>query len=98
MKNGWPAANPWAVERFWKNVNPSPLLEEVPVSVKRIVSTAATVAAIGALSMPATGLAHKGGVPASKKPCPTHRHTGKHKGATHGKKKGSTRGKKCGRS
>jgi len=68
---------------------------EVPLS-KRI--TAAITAGVAALAMPvpSLGFADKGGVPHSTKPCPTHKHTGKHKGSSHGKKKGAAKGKKCG--
>lgn len=55
----------------------------------------AAVAAIG-MSVPAVGLANKGGTPHSTKACPTHKHSGKHKGSTKGKKKGAAKGKKCG--
>jgi hypothetical protein len=61
--------------------------------------TSGIVAAITALALtvPAIGIANKGGVP--HKPstsCPTHKHTGKHKGATKGHKKGAAKGRKCG--
>jgi hypothetical protein len=49
-----------------------------------------------ALAIPATGLANKGGQPHSTTACPTHTHSGKHMGSTHGKKKGAAKGKKCG--
>jgi hypothetical protein len=63
---------------------------------KRI--TAAVTAAVAALglSVPSVGFATKGGVPHSTTPCPTHSHSGKHKGSGHGKKKGAGKGKKCG--
>jgi hypothetical protein len=53
-------------------------------------------AAVLALALPSAGLANKGGQPHSTTPCPTHSHSGKHKGASHGKKKGAAKGKKCG--
>lgn len=59
-------------------------------------AVAAVTATALALAIPASGLAAKGGQPSSTKPCPTHKHSGKHKGATHGKKKGASKGKKCG--
>jgi hypothetical protein len=63
---------------------------------KRITSGIVAAIAAAALSVPAVGLANKGGTPHSTKPCPTHTHSGKHKGSSHGKKKGATKGKKCG--
>lgn len=59
-------------------------------------TVALVTAAALALSIPATGLASAGGQPHSTTPCPTHQHSGKHKGSTHGKKKGAAKGKKCG--
>ena len=59
------------------------------------VRVAAAVAAL-ALAVPATTVAAQGGHPNSTKPCPTHKHSGKHNGSTKGKKKGSGKGKKCG--
>jgi hypothetical protein len=60
--------------------------------------TAAVTAGVVALalSVPSVGLATKGGVPHSTKPCPAHSHAGKHKGSSHGKKTGAAKGKKCG--
>jgi hypothetical protein len=49
-----------------------------------------------ALSVPSIGFATKGGVPHSTKPCPTHKHSGKHNGSGKGHKKGAGKGKKCG--
>jgi hypothetical protein len=48
------------------------------------------------LGAPSASVAKKGGVPNSSKPCPTHKHHGKHNGAKHGKKNGAGKGKKCG--
>ena len=62
---------------------------------RRIRAGLAAGVAILALSVPSVGLANKGGTPHSQKPCPTHSHSGKHKGAGHGKKKGAGKGKKC---
>jgi hypothetical protein len=61
-----------------------------------IVAAAAAAVAVG-LGLPAAGSADKGGHPHSTKPCPPHKHHGKHKGSGHGKKKGSGKGKKCGK-
>ncbi len=61
--------------------------------------TSGIVAAVVALSMsvPAIGLANKGGIPHSlSRSCPSHHH-GKKNGATKGKKKGAGKGKKCGK-
>ena len=63
---------------------------------KRITATVAAGIAALALCAPSVGLANKGGVPHSTKACPTHSHSGKHKGAGHGKKNGAMKGKKCG--
>ena len=77
----------------------------------RRLLTAGIVAAVTAVAMtvPATGLANKGGTPHTKsttstttKPCPpssSKPNKGKHKGAKNsmkGKKKGESMGKKCG--
>ena len=62
---------------------------------KRSASGALAAITAAALSVPAVGLANKGGTPHSTKPCPTHKHQGKHKGSSKGKKKGSSKGKKC---
>lgn len=63
----------------------------------RVIAGAVAAVAGLSLSVPAVGLANKGGVP-HKTPakCTTHKHTGKHKGSSKGKKKGSSRGNKCG--
>jgi len=61
--------------------------------------TSGIVAAITAvaLTVPAAGLANKGGKPHTTPPsCHVHKHTGKHKGSTNGKKNGSSKGNKCG--
>jgi hypothetical protein len=63
---------------------------------KRITAAVTAGIAALALSVPSVGFATKGGVPHSTKPCPTHSHSGKHKGSGHGKKKGAGKGKKCG--
>ena len=63
---------------------------------KRITSGIVAAIAEAALSVPAVGLANKGGTQHSTKSCPTHKHSGKHKGSSHGKKKGASKGKKCG--
>ena len=63
---------------------------------KRLSAAVAAGAVAVALSVPAIGFANQGGTPHSTKACPTHSHSGKHKGAGHGKKKGSGKGKKCG--
>ncbi len=60
--------------------------------------TSGVVAAVVALSMsvPAVGLANKGGTPRhTPAKCSTKKHYGKHKG-TRGQRKGSTKGNKCG--
>ena len=62
---------------------------------KRITAGLTAGIAALALSVPSVGLAAKGGAPHSSKPCPTHSHAGKHKGAGHGKKTGAGKGKKC---
>jgi hypothetical protein len=62
----------------------------------RITSGIVAAIAAAALSIPAVGFADKGGTPHSTKSCPTHKHSGKHKGASKGKKKGASKGKKCG--
>lgn len=66
--------------------------------------TSGVVAAICAISMsvPAAGLASKGGTPAkSQASCPAHSMKGKRKGHTKAKskglKKGSSKGRKCGK-
>jgi hypothetical protein len=63
---------------------------------KRIPAGLTALVMAGALAVPATGVAkvhpHKHKVLVA---CPTHKHSGKHKGATKGKKKGSIKGKKC---
>jgi hypothetical protein len=63
---------------------------------KTITAAVTTGIAALALSVPSVGLATKGGVPHSTKPCPMHSHSGKNKGSAHGKKSGTTKGKKCG--
>ena len=63
---------------------------------KRLTSGLVAVIAAAAMSVPAVGLADKGGHPHSTKACPVHKHSGKHKGSSKGKKKGALRGKKCG--
>jgi hypothetical protein len=61
------------------------------------VSTAVAAGVVAlALSVPSIGFANQGGVSHSTKPCPTHKHLGKHNGSGKGKKKGSGKGKKCG--
>jgi hypothetical protein len=67
----------------------------INMNPKRLAAICAAGAASLALALPTAGIASKGGVPHSTKPCPTHKHQGKHKGAGHGKKKGSGKGKKC---
>jgi hypothetical protein len=64
---------------------------------KRVTSGIVTAIAALALSVPAVGLADKGGTP-HKTPakCTTHSHHGKHKGLGKGKKKGAGKGNKCG--
>lgn len=64
---------------------------------KRVTSGIVAAIVAIAMSVPAVGLANKGGTPHSTKACPTHRHSGKHKGSLKGKKKGSSKGKKCSR-
>lgn len=64
---------------------------------KRITAGVTAAVAAVALSVPTAGFATKGGTPHSTKPCPAHKHTGKHNGAGHGKKKGAGKGKKCGK-
>jgi hypothetical protein len=61
--------------------------------------TSGIVAAVVAISMsvPAVGLATKGGHPANRSSKCTMHHTGKHKGAAKGKKKGAGKGNKCGK-
>ncbi len=61
----------------------------------RTLTLGAVVAAL-AVAPPAVTLANTGGQPHSTNPCPTHSHTGKHKGSGKGHKKGSGKGKKCG--
>lgn len=63
----------------------------------RLSTTVAIVAVSAGLAVPGVGLAAKGGHPHSTKPCPVHKHVGKHKGAHMGKKTGAAKGKKCGR-
>lgn len=56
--------------------------------------SAVVVAAALALAVPTVGQANKGGSPHSTTPCPSHSHSGKHKGSK-GHRKGSSKGKKC---
>lgn len=49
-----------------------------------------------AVLVPAVGLADRGGHPHTTKPCPVHRHHGRHRGDTHGHKRGFDKGRKCG--
>ena len=63
---------------------------------KRFTSGIVAAIAAAAMTVPAVGLADRGGTPHSKHPCKTHRHYGKHNGASKGHKKGSEKGKKCG--
>ena len=64
---------------------------------KRLTSGLVAAIAAVSLSIPAIGLASKGGVTRSPNGCPTLKHSGKHKGATkHGLKRGASHGKKCG--
>ena len=63
---------------------------------KRVTAAVTAGVAALALSVPSVGFATKGGVPHSTKPCPAHKHSGKHKGSVNGKKKGASKGKKCG--
>jgi hypothetical protein len=63
----------------------------------RIPAGITALVAAGALAVPATSLAkvhhpHRHKVLVA---CPTHKRSGKHKGATKGRKKGSIKGKKC---
>jgi hypothetical protein len=61
--------------------------------------TAVVVAAVAGVSMsvPAVGLADKGGHPHRMPPkCAMHKRYGKHRGAARGGKKGMSRGNKCG--
>lgn len=63
---------------------------------KRFTSGIVAVITTAAMAIPAVGLADRGGHPHSSKPCKTHRHYGKHRGASKGRKRGSDKGKKCG--
>jgi hypothetical protein len=63
---------------------------------KRITGAVTAGIAALALSVPSVGFATKGGVPHSTKPCPSHKHSGKHNGSGHGNKIGASKGKKCG--
>jgi hypothetical protein len=62
----------------------------------RSVAAPLAVALTMALSAPLAADANRGGVPRTTKPCPAHKHTGRHNGAGHGKKLGAGRGRKCG--
>ena len=62
---------------------------------KRLTSGLVAVIAALSMSIPAVGLADRGGHPHSTKACKVHKHYGKHKG-TRGKRKGMDKGKKCG--
>jgi hypothetical protein len=65
--------------------------------MRRRITAGVTAGVIAfALAVPSLGFAKNGGVPNSPKSCPTHVHSGKHKGLSKGKEKGSGRGKKCG--
>lgn len=62
---------------------------------KRVASAVTAAVTAAALAVPGIGFANKGGVPHSTKPCPVHKHHGKHNGSGKGKKKGAGKGKKC---
>ena len=69
---------------------------------RRLMSGIVAAVCAIAMSVPAVGLASKGGVPAKPSAsCPAHSLKGKRKGHTkaksHGLKKGSSKGRKCGR-
>jgi len=61
---------------------------------KRFTSGLVAAVAAVAMTVPAVGLADRGGHPHSKKPCKTHRHYGKHRGKAKGLN--FEKGKKCG--
>jgi len=66
----------------------------------RVIAGVVAVVAGFSLSVPAVGLANKGGTPHKTPPaCHTHTNKGKHKGAGKGKgkHKGSAKGNKCGK-
>ena len=63
---------------------------------RRVTSGIVAAITAAALTVPAAGLADKGGKPHTTPPsCHVHKHFGKHNG-TKGQRKGSSKGNKCG--